>query len=94
MNTAPQLPHDYRSQMQAKALAYMQAHQAEHLGDDGQLIERTTCHLVRQHAVPVFMAPRLAALAASELRLLPYQQAWLGVDLASGPDSTVEHRFT
>lgn len=91
MNDAPQLPHDYRSQMQAQALGYLQAHHAEHLGDDAQLIERTTCHLVHSLEVPLFLAPRLVELALTELQ--PYQRVWLGIDLASGPDSTV-HRFT
>jgi len=85
MNAAPQLPHDYRSQMQALALGYLQAHHAEHLGDDAQLIERTTCHLVHQLDVPLFLAPRLVALAISELR----PEVWLGIDLATAPD--VQH---
>lgn len=84
MNAAPQLPHDYRSQMQAQALSYLQAHQAEHLGDDAQLIERTTCHLVHQLDVPLFLAPRLVALAISELQ--PYQRTWLGIDQSGPPD--------
>lgn len=67
MNTAQHLPHDYRSQMQRLALAYVIDHQAEHLGDPEQLAERTTCHLVHQYDVPLFMAPRLVALAISEL---------------------------
>ncbi|MGF0336754.1 hypothetical protein [Ectopseudomonas toyotomiensis] len=67
MNTDPHLPRDYRSQMQRLALAYVIDHQAEHLGDPEQLAERTTCHLVHQHGVPLFMAPRLVALAISEL---------------------------
>lgn len=67
MNTAQHLPHDYRSQMQSLALAFVITHQAEHLGDPDQLAERTACHLVHQHGVPLFMAPRLVALAISEL---------------------------
>lgn len=67
MNAAPQLPHDYRSQMQRLALAYVITHQAEHLDDPERLAERTACHLVHQHGVPLFMAPRLVALAISEL---------------------------
>lgn len=67
MSAPNQLPHDYRSQMQAQALSYLQQHQAEHLDDDAQLIERTTSHLVHQLDVPLFMAPRLVALAISEL---------------------------
>lgn len=84
MNASQPLPHDYRSQMQAQALSYLQAHQAEHLGDNAQLIERTTCHLVHQFDVPLFMAPHLVALAISELQ--PYQRTWLGIDHASPPD--------
>ena len=84
MNAAP-LFHDYRDQMQGKALEFLQHHHAEHLGDDAQLIERTTQHLVHSWDVPLFLAPRLVALAISELQ--PYQQAWLGIDLATGPDS-------
>lgn len=67
MNAPSQLPHDYRSQMQSLALSYLQQHQAEHLGDCAQLIERTTSHLVHQLDVPLFMAPHLVQLAASEL---------------------------
>lgn len=89
MNAPQPLPHDYRSQMQAMALGYLQAHRAEHLGDDAQLIERTTCHLVHQLDVPLFLAPRLVALAISELQ--PYQRTWLGIDLASGPDGPGHH---
>lgn len=92
MNAFAQLPHDYRGQMQAQALSYLQAHQAEHLADDAQLIERTTSHLVHQYDVPLFLAPVLVALAITELQ--PYQRTWLGIDLASGNDSTVRHRFT
>ena len=85
MNTAPQLPHDYRSQMQAQAKAYLQAHQAEHLADDAQLIERTTSHLVHQYDVPLFLAPRLVELAITE---------WLCIDLRTAPDSPGHHHFT
>jgi hypothetical protein len=92
MNAPQPLPHDYRSQMQAQAKAYATAHQAEHLGDIDQLTERTTCYLVHSYDVPLFMAPRLAALAVSELQ--PYQRTWFGIDLASGPDSPGHHHFT
>lgn len=87
MNAPQPLPHDYRSQMQAMALGYLLTHHAEHLGDDAQLIERTTCHLVHQLDVPLFLAPHPVALAISELQ--PYQRTWLGIDLATAPD--VQH---
>lgn len=93
MNIATdQLQHDYRSQMQAQAKAYLQAHRAEHLADDAQLIERTTCHLVHQFDVPLFLAPRLVELAMTELR--PGSGTWFGFDPASGPDSPGHHYFT
>jgi hypothetical protein len=68
MNIATdQLPQDYRSHMQSLALAYVISHRDEHLSDPDQLAERTTCHLVHQYDVPLFLAPRLVALAISEL---------------------------
>lgn len=93
MNTPAALPHDYRDQMQRMARAYLVNHQAEHLGDNDQLIERTTQHLVHGLDVPLFLAPRLVALAASELPALqPYQAAWLGWDIAAGADWTAGDR--
>lgn len=85
MNAPLPLPHDYRSQMQAKAKAFLQAHHAEHLADDAQLIERTTSHLVHQYDVPLFLAPRLVELAITE---------WLCIDLSNGPDNPGHHHFT
>ena len=67
MNAPLPLPHDYRSQMQSLAMAYALTHRNEHLSDPDQLAERTTCHLVHQYDVPLFLAPRLVALAISEL---------------------------
>lgn len=67
MNAPQPLPHDYRSQMQSLARAYVLTHRNEHLSDPEQLAERTTSHLVLKYDVPLFMAPRLVALAISEL---------------------------
>lgn len=68
MNIATdQLPSDYRSHMQRLARDYVITHLNEHLSDPDQLAERTTCHLVHQYDVPLFLAPRLVALAISEL---------------------------
>ena len=79
MNTTALLPHDYRSQMQALALDYLQAHQDEHLCDNENLAQRAVQHLVLGLDVPVFMAPRLVALALTELPprwvALPYPAA-------------------
>lgn len=57
---------DYRSRMQGCAQAFIEQHQAEHLSDDQQLLERTCRHLVHALEVPLFMAPRLAQLAMSQ----------------------------
>ncbi|MCY1350158.1 hypothetical protein D9M69_363860 [compost metagenome] len=47
------------------------------------MAERTTRHLVEALDVPAFMAPRLVALALSQLNSGP---EWVGLDLAAGPD--------
>lgn len=39
------IPQDYQDDMQAAALAYMQRHQAEHLGSSQALINRAADHL-------------------------------------------------
>ncbi|WP_051424514.1 hypothetical protein [Pseudomonas sp. URMO17WK12:I4] len=57
---------DYRTRMQGCAQAFIEQHQAEHLSDDQQLLERTCNHLVHALEVPMFMAPRLAQLAMSQ----------------------------
>lgn len=87
MITFAQQFHDYRSTMQAYALLFLQAHQAEYLGDNTPLIERAIHHLVEVLDVPLFMAPHLVQLAYGELP----PHAWFGFDLAAGPDSTAYH---
>lgn len=63
MNTAP-LADDYRTTMQQAAAGFIKRHQAEHL-DAGSLYDRTVSYLVNSCGVPVFMADRIAHLAAS-----------------------------
>lgn len=75
-------PQQYRVAMQAAALAFLQRHQGQHL-DQQDLGERTIRHLVEALDVPAFMAPRLVALALSQLHSGP---EWVGLDLAVGPD--------
>jgi hypothetical protein len=74
---------DYRSTMQAVAVAYLQRHGDEHL-DEGQLFERTCQYLVANE-VPLFMAQRLVYLAMSTITP---PRVTVGVDLANGPDQT------
>lgn len=68
----------YRDQMQRAALAFLQRHQAEHLGDDTQLIERATDYLTRSLEVPLFMASTLVERAF----LQHSSSTWVGIDLA------------
>ena len=77
---------DYRDSMQAAARAFLERHQAEHLADDGQLFERASQYMVRSLDVPVFMVQRLVHLAMTELNRQP--PAYIGIDLAAGPDKT------
>lgn len=88
MNVAPltqQQTDDYRTTMQQAAAAYIKRHEAEHLHDDG-LFERTVRYLVTSLEVPAFMADRLVHLAMTER--MPKGKAWVGVDMASGPDES------
>ena len=68
----------YRDQMQRAALAFLHRHQAEHLGDDTQLIERATDYLTRALEVPLFMASTLVERAFLQLS----SPTWVGIDLA------------
>lgn len=89
MNIVPlsqQQANDYRTFMQQAARSFIEQHAAEHLDDD-RLFERTVCYLVNNLEVPAFMAGRLVLLAMSER--LPKGEAWLAVDMATGPDKTV-----
>lgn len=68
MMTPAQNPeHEYRAAMQSAALFYMQRHQAEHLGNDQQLFNRTVMHLQATLEVPVYLAETLTGLAYAEL---------------------------
>ncbi|MCR4510850.1 hypothetical protein NUV66_16190 [Pseudomonas sp. 32.2.56] len=87
--TAQQL-NDYRTGMQRNAAAFIERHQQEHLQDDS-LFDRTVNHLVNVWGVPVFMADRLVHLAMTER--LPKGSRWIGIDLASGPDTCILHDF-
>ncbi|WP_157832232.1 hypothetical protein [Pseudomonas sp. 09C 129] len=58
---------DYRYSMQLAALGFLLRHQAEHLGDQGDLFERATNHLVNTLEVPAFMAADLVHLAMGQM---------------------------
>lgn len=59
---------EYRESMQAAALAFLQRHQAEHLGDGQLLFSRAVNHLQHALDVPLYMAENLVGLAYGELR--------------------------
>lgn len=73
MNTATTMldTQAYRDQMQRAALAFLHRHQAEHLGDDAQLIERANDYLTRSLEVPLFMASTLVERAFVQLSTTP-----------------------
>lgn len=85
-----QQTHDYRSSMQQAAFAYLQRHEAEHLVDSDLLFDRCIRHLTLALEVPVFMAPKLVHNAWTELQVIK-KRRWIGIDLASGSDSTRVH---
>lgn len=58
---------DYRYSMQLAALGFLLRHQAEHLGDQADLFERATNHLVNTLEVPAFMAADLVHLAMGQM---------------------------
>ncbi|MGY2361510.1 hypothetical protein ACW9IO_03045 [Pseudomonas azotoformans] len=58
---------DYRSTIRAAALTFLERHQGEHLGDQGQFIERTVNHLVDSFQADKSLALRLTCEALGDL---------------------------
>ena len=58
---------DYQDTIRAAALAFLERHQGEHLGDLGQLMYRTINHLVDSFEVERSLALRLTILACTDL---------------------------
>lgn len=65
---------DYQDCMQNAALAFLERHQAEHLGDLAALLNRTVCHLVGSFDVAEPIAIKLTSLAHIELVEIAYRQ--------------------
>lgn len=82
-----QQTHDYRSSMQHAAFAYLQRHEAEYLVDCDLLFDRCIRHLTQALEVPMFMTPKLVHSAWTELQVVK-KRRWIGIDWASGSDST------
>lgn len=80
------IPQDYQDDMQSAALAYMQRHQAEHLGSSQALINRAADHLECALGVGRPLAEKLVLRAYGELHSAeqPYR-----VDLESTSPHTV-----
>ena len=65
---------DYQDTIRAAALAFLERHQGEHLGDFGQFMSRTIDHLVESLEVKEPLATRLALLAYSDLATINARQ--------------------
>jgi hypothetical protein len=65
---------DYRERMQNAALAFLDRHQAEHLGDMTVLLSRTSDHLVDNFDVAKPVAIKLTSLAHIELMEVALRQ--------------------
>ncbi|WP_296250348.1 hypothetical protein [Pseudomonas sp. UBA4194] len=59
---------EYRESMQQAALAFLERHQAEYLGNDQLLFTRTVTHLKIGLGVPEYLAEKLAGVAYADLR--------------------------
>jgi DNA-directed RNA polymerase specialized sigma54-like protein len=78
-----QISEHYLDRMQAAALSFLIRHQAEHLSNTDQLIERAVTHLNERLQVPEHTAKRLVERAYSELKPEP-EHRYLDVDSSTG----------
>ncbi|WP_268799048.1 hypothetical protein [Pseudomonas huanghezhanensis] len=77
---------DYRSTIRAAAVAFLERHQGEHLGDQGQFIQRTINHLMHSFQVDKALALRLVCEALGDLAEINVRQR---VDLNASAEHTV-----
>lgn len=77
---------DYQECMQNAALAFLERHQAEHLGDLSALYNRTINHLVSSFDVAESIAIKLTSLAHIELVEIAFRQR---LDLDYSSDTVV-----
>lgn len=82
----PSTDMDYRSTIRAAALTFLERHQGEHLGDQGQFIERTVNHLVDSFQADKPLALRLTFEALGELSEIKVRQR---VDLQASESHAV-----
>lgn len=74
---------EYQATMQRAALAYLERHQGEHLGNDQLLFTRAVQHLLISLEVPLHMAEKLVSRAYGELKSSNNRHQ-LDVDASSG----------
>lgn len=77
---------DYQDTIRAAALAFLERHQGEHLGDLGQFLSRTINHLVESLEVKESLATHLVHHAYSDLLTINTRQR---IDLQASNDHTV-----
>ncbi|WP_448649448.1 hypothetical protein [Pseudomonas corrugata] len=77
---------DYQECMQNAALAFLERHQAEHLGDLSALFSRTVIHLTSSFDVAEPVAIKLTSLAHIELVEIAFRQR---LDLDYSSDTVV-----
>lgn len=85
MNKPTNTQQDYRETMQAAALAFLERHQGEHLGDEQLLFTRAVSFLNNQLSVPQCTAENLVGAAYGQLRS---QGQRLQLDVAASSEHT------
>jgi len=73
MNIAPAVQ-EYQDVLKAAALAFLERHHCEHLGNDQQLIARTVRYLVADYDVLTQMAEKMVHLAYSDMNAIRDRQ--------------------
>lgn len=58
---------EYQDMLKAAALAFLERHQCEHLGNDQQLFDRAVQHLISDYDVLTQIAEKLVHLACSDM---------------------------
>ena len=85
MNNVP-TDMDYQDTIRATALAFLERHQGEHLGDLGQFLSRTINHLVESFDVKKSLATNLVHRAYTDLYAINVRQR---IDLQASEETTV-----
>ena len=73
MNDLPVIQ-EYRGVLKAAALAFLERHQCEHLGDDQQLFARAVQHLISDFDILTTTAEKAVHLACSDMSAIRDRQ--------------------